>query len=151
MRFSTIWFKLAVLVLALVTVVACSPEITFTPTPEEEPEEVVDPNEKQDDEGNENKEEKDDENKENEETGNEEEDKDNENGDENEEKEKGEEKGEENDEDNPDCGNTDEGNTEVENPVANYDITPWTGAWASDAGKDSVGSDADFYHEANSP
>ena len=127
MRFSTIWLKLAALVLALVTVIACSPEITFTPTPEEESEEVIDPNNKQDDEGNENKEEKGDENKDNEEAGS-----------------------EENDDDNPDRGNTDEGNTEVDNPVANYDITPWIGAWASDAGKDSVGSDADFYYEANS-
>lgn len=135
MRFSTIWLKLAVLVLALVTVVACSPEITFTPTPEEEPEEVVDPNNKQDDEGNE-----DDENKKEEE--------------ENEPKgdDENTEKGDQNEEEdiNKDEDNTDDGNTEVDNPGINNDITPWTGAWASDAGMDSVGSDADFYYEANS-
>ena len=121
--------------MALMAVLACSPEITFTPTPEEEPEEVVDPNNKQDDEGNE-----DDENKKEEE--------------ENEPKgdDENTEKGDQNEEEdiNKDEDNTDDGNTEVDNPGINNDITPWTGAWASDAGMDSVGSDADFYYEANS-
>ena len=44
MRFSTITPKVAVIAMALLAIWACSPEITFTPTPEEEPEEVETPN-----------------------------------------------------------------------------------------------------------
>ena len=42
------------------------------------------------------------------------------------------------------------GGNDVQNPSANYDITPWTGVWASDAAMDAVGSDADYFWEANS-
>ena len=41
------------------------------------------------------------------------------------------------------------GQTDVNNPDVYNDITPWTGIWASDAGMDAVGSDPDFYYEAN--
>ena len=34
-------------------------------------------------------------------------------------------------------------------PAPNYDIAPWNGATATDGGDDSIGSDADIYHEAN--
>lgn len=43
----------------------------------------------------------------------------------------------------------DSGQTDVNNPDVYNDITPWTGIWASDAGMDAVGSDPDFYYEAN--
>ncbi len=115
MKISNFWLKLTVLVLTLATVVACSPEISFTPASKDEPEEVESP--------------------------------DNNHGDE---KEKEEEDGNEEGDENQDEGNTNDGNTEIDNPGINNDITPWTGAWASDGGMDSVGSDADFYYEANS-
>ena len=133
MKFSTITLKVAVLVMALLAVLACSPEITFTPTPDNDDEEVVNPDDEQDDENKKEEEE-------NEPKGD---DENTEKGDQNEEEDINK------DEDNTD-DNTDDGNTEIDNPGINYDITPWTGAWASDAGMDSVGSDADFYYEANS-
>lgn len=132
MKFSTITLKVAVLAMTLMAMLACSPEITFTPTPDNE-EEVVNPDDEQDDENKKEEEE-------NEPKGD---DENTEKGDQNEEEDINK------DEDNTD-DNTDDGNTEVDNPGINNDITPWTGAWASDAGMDSVGSDADFYYEANS-
>ena len=96
--------------MVLMTVCACSPEITFTPTPNDD-EEVVNPDDNKD----------------------------------------GEEKTEE-EENNPkgDDEKTEDENTEVNTPDVNGDVTPWTGAWASDAAMDVVGSDSDFYYEANS-
>lgn len=127
MRFSTITPKVAVIAMALLAILACSPEITFTPTPEEEPEEVETPNNKEE---NETEEEKSPEEEENE--GNKTQD-------------------EENREDETqDETQDEEDNTEVNNPGINNDITPWSGTWATDAGMDYAGSDADFYYEANS-
>ena len=131
MRFSTITLKVTVLVMALMTVWACSPEITFTPTPDDD-EEVVNPDDNKD--GEEKTEEENDPKSDDEKT----EDEKTETGDENDNEE-----GDEND-------SNDEGNTEVDNPGVNGDVAPWTGAWASDAAMDSVGSDADFFYEANS-
>lgn len=44
----------------------------------------------------------------------------------------------------------DTGGNQVQDPNANFDITPWAGEWASDIGMDVVGSDSDLYWEANS-
>ena len=137
MRISTITLKVAMLVVALMTVWACSPEITFTPTPDDDVE-VVNPDDNKD--GEEKTEEE-----ENDPKGDDEktEDENTEAGDENQENENDSEEGDDND-------NNDESNTEVNTPDVNGDVTPWTGAWASDAAMDVVGSDSDFYYEANS-
>ena len=125
MKFSTITLKVAVLIMALMTVVACSPEIIFTPSQGDGSEEVDNPEDKKDDatEEDENKEDGNEEN-----TDGSDESKDDQTGDE----------------------NQDEGDIEVDNPDVNSDVAPWAGKWASDAAMDSVGSDADFYYEANS-
>ena len=120
----------------LMTVWACSPEITFTPTPDDD-EEVVNPDDNKD--GEEKTEEENDPKSDDEKT----EDENTEAGDENQEDENDSEEGDDND-------NNDESNTEVNTPDVNGDVAPWTGAWASDAAMDVVGSDSDFYYEANS-
>ena len=137
MRFSIITLKVAVFAMVLMTVCACSPEITFTPTPNDD-EEVVNPDDNKD--GEEKTEEE-----ENDPKGDDEktEDENTEAGDENQEDENDDEEGDDND-------NNDESNTEVNTPDVNGDVTPWTGVWASDAAMDVVGSDSDFYYEANS-
>lgn len=104
--------------MALMTVCACSPEITFTPTPDDD-EEVVNPDDNKDD-------------------------------DEKTEEENDPKSDDEKNETGDDNDDNDVGNSEVNNPGVNGDVTPWTGAWASDAGMDVVGSDVDFFYEANS-
>ena len=128
---------------------ACDPEISFTPTPDDDQEETFGDQSSEED-GDKEEEKGKDEN----ETGEDE----NENNDQNDDQkeESGDESGKEEDEsgDDPDSGSgddsQDEGNTEVDTPGANNNIAPWTGAWATDAAYDAVGSDADFYWEANS-
>ena len=49
-------------------------------------------------------------------------------------------------------GNGDEGNggNNIEPaPDADLSITAWSGEWATDSGKDAVGSDKDFFYEQN--
>lgn len=104
--------------MALMTVCACSPEITFTPTPDDD-EEVVNPDDNKDD-------------------------------DEKTEEENDPKSDDEKNETGDDNDDNDVGNSEVNNPGVNGDVIPWTGAWASDAGMDVVGSDVDFFYEANS-
>lgn len=111
--------------MALMTVLACSPEIIFTPSQGDGSEEVENPEDKKGDDTEE------DENKENDTEEN------TDGGDESKDGQTGDE-------------NQDEDNTEVYNPDVNSDVAPWTGVWASDAAMDTVGSDADFYYEANS-
>ena len=125
MKFSTITLKVAVLIMALMTVLACSPEIIFTPPQGDGSEEVENPEDKKGDD-TEKDEKKENDTEENTDGGDES--KDDQTGDE----------------------NHDEDNTEVDNPDVNSDVAPWTGVWASDAAMDTVGSDADFCYEANS-
>lgn len=51
-------------------------------------------------------------------------------------------------EDNNDNGNSDTP-TDVTEPDADTSISRWTGLWATDADRDIVGNNSDFYHELN--
>ena len=132
--------------MALLAIWACSPEITFTPTLDEEPEEVETPNNKEENETEEEKSPEEDENEDD--KTQDEEKKEDETQDETQDEEKTEDE-EQKTEDETETED-EEDNTEVNNPGINNDITPWSGSWATDAGMDYAGSDADFYYEANS-
>ena len=143
-------FSLITLVALLLFMGACDPEITFTPV-EDEPSETPAPDDEETPENgdDETTESGDEENKSGEDDTTDE------------------GKNDENNEDDPNAGgddtnndgddpgaggddNQDGGNTDVDNPGVNTNITPWSGAWATDGGRDVVGSDTDFYFEANS-
>lgn len=132
---------------------ACTPIIEFTPEAPEEPETEV----KDDETGNNNQDDNQEEDK-NEDEGEEEKDNPNtddpaddpNNNDPTDEPIGDDPTAEPGDDDNSDDRGEDIGGSgDVQDPNANYDITPWSGAWASDGGMDVVGSDADLFWEAN--
>ena len=142
-------FSLITLVALLLFMGACDPEITFTPA-EDEPSETPAPD---DDETPENGDDETTESGDEENKSGEDDTTDEGKNDENNEDDPnagGDDTN--NDGDDPDAGgdNQDGGNTDVDNPGVNTNITPWSGAWATDGGRDVVGSDTDFYFEANS-
>ena len=121
---------------------------------DEEAKEIEDPENGEENEDPENSEENEDpeNSEENEDPENGEENEDPENGEENEDPENGEEnedpeKGSE-EEDNNDNGDSDTP-TDVTEPDADTSISRWTGLWATDAGRDVVGNNSDFFHELN--
>ena len=143
-------FSLITLVALLLFMGACDPEITFTPA-EDEPSETPAPDDEETPENgdDETTESGDEENKSGEDDTTDE----GKNDENNEDDPNAGGDNTNNDGDDPDAGgddNQDGGNTDVDNPGVNTNITPWSGAWATDGGRDVVGSDTDFYFEANS-
>ena len=132
MKFSNVTLKALILMFATVALIGCSAEISFTPNVEDEtPSEEVKDEEVKDEEVNDEEEKTEEEKTEEEKTD-----------------ETGDENNEEEQEKKEDDGD-DSGQTDVNDPDTYNDVTPWTGIWASDVGMDAIGSDPDFYYEAN--